>query len=153
MRTSKLCFLFHPSSSSNPSNPQSLWWKYLLTSRHPWLWSQLSSYQLGNSPLNTLWALHALTIFWTFPSSFKEDFVFFLFASALACISPNHSWHLGLFFSKPSLQHFNRNYPLEVVSDSICHCRQHHCYFPRYLYGKQLTSACTIWQINGIIKT
>lgn len=43
-----------------------------------------------------------LTVFWTFPSSFKEDFVFLstYFALTLACISTNHSWHLGLFFKK-----------------------------------------------------
>lgn len=86
---------------------------------------------------------------------FKEDFIFLstYFALILACISANHSWHFGLFFRKTLPQHFNRNYPLEMVSDSIYHCRQHHCYFPRYLYGKQLAPACTIWQINGIIKT
>lgn len=39
------------------------------------------------------------------------------------------------------LQHFNRTCPLKMVRGSICHCRQHCCCFPRYLYGKQLAPA------------
>lgn len=160
MRTSEIYLLFPPSSNLVP---WPLLWKHLL---RPGTMTAATafSFQPHNQTVSTI-SLSAHTVdiacFYLSSEPFLPPSTGIYFSLHLFCID---FWQLsaltGLNIFAYSLENppkaFQQELPPRNVSDSICHCRQNQCYFPRYLYGKHLaptgTTRMRVHLSHGIIK-